>query len=120
MATDTGRSSTGARVRYRYGERSDKTGRFAGEQVQWAIPTGHPVYEPGSGAGMVLVPNDGGFVWLDSGSIVPAEFCRPSTDDARRHPDRPPFDGVPWASLSRDERALVAEWHTSAAARSQT
>ena len=69
-----------AKVRYRRGEHSDVTGRFAGEQVEWSIPEGHPIYDAGSGAGMVIVPNDGGFVWVmyEGGqSTVPAEFVRP-------------------------------------------
>ncbi len=78
----------GARVRYRYGERSERTGRTAGEHVVWSIPEGHDTYPAGSGAEMsykviaplVIVPNDGGFVWLlhEGGQhIVPAEFVRP-------------------------------------------
>ena len=73
-----------ARVRYRRGEHSDKTGRFAGEQVQWHIPAGHDTYPPGSGAGEVIVPNDGGFVWImyEGGqSIVPSEFVSPLTQE---------------------------------------
>jgi hypothetical protein len=69
-----------ARVRYRRGERSERTGRSAGEMVAWAIPAGHDLYDPGEGAGMVIVPDDGGFVWImhEGGqSIVPAEFVRP-------------------------------------------
>jgi hypothetical protein len=70
-----------AKVRYRRGEFSERTGRYAGEMVEWAIPAGHDIYEPGQGAGMVTVPNDGGFVWItyEGGqSIVPAEFVRPA------------------------------------------
>ena len=37
----------------------------------------------------------------------------------RRYPDRPPFDGVPWSFLSKDERVLVTEWHTTDHAKSQ-
>lgn len=69
-----------AKVRYRRGDYSEKTGRYAGEMVEWEIPEGHDTYPAGRGAGMVTVPNDGGFVWLsyEGGSaIVPAEFVRP-------------------------------------------
>lgn len=68
-----------AKVRYPRGAFSERTGRFAGEAVVWCIPAGHPVYDPGEGTGEVLVPNDGGFVWLSSGDIVPAEFVQPAT-----------------------------------------
>lgn len=70
----------GAAVRYFYGDRSERTGRAAGEHVTWSIPEGHDTYDAGSGAGMVIVPDDGGFVWLlheDGQSIVPLEFVRP-------------------------------------------
>ena len=43
-----------------------------------------------------------------------------SWNASRRYPDRPPFDAVPWSLLSKDERALVTEWHMTTPAREQS